>query len=507
MKRTTDQIIGLQGEMDKKPVALLVGEDGFDAGIGGFHYVINKDYAVCLERLGIVPFLAYDIRNVEDYVKFADLLCLTGGADIHPGWYREYYRDTLEMEGLSQERDALDFALCRRFIEEKKPILAIGRGLQVVNVALGGTLCRDVCKKTGQNHWISDRIMEKNRKESARMHLVSASGSNFMSEVCGERIWVNSYHRQGIECLGKGFSAAYQAEDGTIEAVFHQSLPILGVQWHPEQPDWENERQIEVFQAFKKWSGLEEKKKGEREEQRVQKPLILVNGGPAFDSQFQRSAWIANRTYSGAVSAAGGVPLMPLAEHMAEEYACFSDAFLWTGSISFVPKKGLRERLKREEMPKRRQFDQALFWSYYQKKKPILGICLGHQMINYYLGGTLEGDFRFRTGVEHMLYPHRVRTEKESVLSALFGEVFWVNSRHNDKIDRLAEELYATAWSEDGVIEAFEHKELPIYGVEWHPERMRGEFREPVQGPDMTKLFTWFIRQGIDVKFNIFDYK
>lgn len=480
----------------ERPVALMTGEDGFDTGISGAHYVIHKNYAECLERLGVVPFLAYDIRNVEEYVEFADLLCLTGGGDIHPGWYHAYYRDSAEMDGLSQSRDDLEFTLCRRFIEEGKPILAIGRGMQVVNVALGGTLCQDIYKKTGQNHLIS----YKERKQ----HLVWASDHNRLSEFLGERFFVNSYHRQGIASLGSGLTAAYWAEDGTIEAFFHQDLPILGVQWHPEQQDWSGERQMQLFEAFGKWIGLDNGKiygnkdtlcrQNIKKNKERKKPLVLVNGGPALDRQFQGSSWVANKTYPSAVSAAGGVPLMPLVERATEEYACFADALILTGSISFAPKKELFERLHQEEEPKKEQFDQSLFWSFYKRKKPVLGICLGHQMINSYLGGTLEGRFKFRTGVEHMLHQHPIRVAKASVLYALFGESLWVNSRHNDRIDKLAKELQATAWSEDGVVEAFEHTALPIYGVEWHPERMRGDFREPPEGPDMTVFFAWFIR-------------
>lgn len=482
------------GEKNRvKPVALLVGEDGFDIGIGGSHYVINKSYAECLERLGIVPFLAYDIRNVEEYVEFADLLCLTGGADIHPAWYQEYYKNSAEMEELSQSRDDLDFALCRRFIEERKPILAIGRGMQVVNVVLGGTLCRDIFMKTGQNHFCS---FNKNKKEinAQEMHPVWASCSSIFSDFCGESFLVNSYHKQAIAILGSGLTAAYQAEDETIEAFFHNDLPIFGVQWHPEQRDWDGERQENLFQVFGKWIGLDCKEFRKSERQKRRKPLILVNGGPALDRQFQGSSWVANKTYPSAVSAAGGVPFMPLVENVAEEYACLADALILTGSISFVPDEKLREKMRREELPKRERFDNALFWGFYKKKKPVLGICLGHQMINCYLGGTLEEQFRFRTGVEHMLHQHKIWAAKESVLYKLFGECFWVNSRHNDKIDILAEELRATAWSEDGVVEAFAHLVLPIYGVEWHPERMRGDFREPPEGPDMTKLFEWIVK-------------
>jgi len=462
-----------------KPIALLTGEDGFDKEIKGEHFVINKNYAACLGEAGFVPCLAYDVRNAEDYAEFADVLVLTGGTDLHPAWYGGICQNSEQMEEVSQSRDDLDFTLCRKFLEKKKPILAIGRGMQVVNVALGGTLCQCVSERTAQNHNLSGNYID-------GMHRVWANHRNLLSDVCGECFFVNSYHKQAVACLGEGLSAIFQAEDKTIEAFLHKKRFILGMQWHPERKDWNGKAQVVVFKAFKKWIGKQEKELDKH------KPIIMINGGPAFDYQFCESAWVANKTYSRAVSAAGGVPFMPLLEHEAEEYASFADSLIMAGSISFTPKKEQKKQLIKEELPKKECFDKQLFWNFYRLKKPILGICLGHQMINCYLGGTLESHFKFRTGVEHMLHQHQVTVEKNSVLFSLFGETFWVNSRHNDKIDRLADELFATAWSEDGVVEAFEHKRFPVYGVEWHPERMRGDFREPPEGPDMTKLFAWF---------------
>jgi putative glutamine amidotransferase len=203
-----------------------------------------------------------------------------------------------------------------------------------------------------------------------------------------------------------------------------------------------------------------------------------------------------NKTYTSAVLAGGGLPLLALGgAEDAAEYCEATDALILTGTAHLVPRPELLPRLIRLEDPVRNAFDEALYREFKRTRKPILGICLGHQMINTYEGGSLLHDFKLTDGVEHMLTAHEVISAEGSVLRALFGEKFTVNSRHNDRIDALAATLTAAAFSPDGVIEAIEHRENPIYAVQWHPERQRGATPEPRDGPDMTPLFTWFTGQ------------
>jgi putative glutamine amidotransferase len=226
------------------------------------------------------------------------------------------------------------------------------------------------------------------------------------------------------------------------------------------------------------------------------RPAILIAGAPAYDSVFERPSVFINKAYAAAVSAGGGLPLLaPGGAEAAAEYCKAADALVLTGSAHFVPRPELLPRLIRLEDPVRYTFDKALYGEFKRARKPILGICLGHQMINTYEGGSLLHDFKLTGGVEHMLTAHEVASAEGSVLRSLFGEKFTVNSRHNDAIGSLAESLTASAVSPDGAIEAIEHRENPIYAVQWHPERQRGATPEPPDGPDMTPLFTWFVGQ------------
>jgi putative glutamine amidotransferase len=224
------------------------------------------------------------------------------------------------------------------------------------------------------------------------------------------------------------------------------------------------------------------------------RPAVLIAGAPAYDSVFEEPSVFINKTYAAAVSAGGGLPMLaPGGADDAAEFCEAADALVLTGTAHFVPRPEMLPRLMRLEDPVRSAFDEALYREFKRAQKPILGICLGHQMINTYEGGTLLRDFERTDGAEHMLTSHEVVTAEGSVLRSLFGERFAVNSRHNCTIGSLAAPLAATAFSPDGAIEAIEHRERPIYAVQWHPERQRGTAPEPPGGPDMTPLFTWFI--------------
>lgn len=225
------------------------------------------------------------------------------------------------------------------------------------------------------------------------------------------------------------------------------------------------------------------------------KPVILICGGPAYDRQFLEPSVIVNKTYTTAIAAAGGVPLLPVEIDLAEDYCKAADGLVLTGSVFFSPKQELAEHVREKEEPKRNAFDAAIYQAFMRAGKPILGICLGHQVINEQQGGTVIRNFKYTEGIEHMLIQHTVKAEKGSILYHLFGEEFKVNSRHNNKIGELGKDLKVTACSSDHVVEAIEHAALPVYGVEWHPERMRGDMIDPPEGPDMSPLFDWFVEK------------
>lgn len=222
------------------------------------------------------------------------------------------------------------------------------------------------------------------------------------------------------------------------------------------------------------------------------KPIICIAPAPAVEPMFFNDGWMVNKKYYLGVTAGGGVPVMATDIELAEEYARLCDGLILTGSAMYMPSPEYAAQAKAIEKQKRDPQDAQLFYAFQKAGKPVLGICRGQQNINVFLGGTLAKKFKLIDGVEHLMRKHEIVAEPGSLICELFGETFITNSRHNNRIDQLADGLKVTARSHDGVIEAVEHKSEPIYAVQWHPERMRGDLPDPFDGPDTTILFQKF---------------
>ena len=147
-----------------------------------------------------------------------DGLLLPGGGDLAP-W--RYGQENTASRGLDLERDAAEFALLARFTDARKPVLGVCRGLQTINVFFGGTLLQDL-----PGHSAVDGI--------DRLHHVRTAPSP-LSSLYGDNALVNSAHHQAADRMGTGLQAVQWADDGTVEALYHETLPVWAVQWHPER--------------------------------------------------------------------------------------------------------------------------------------------------------------------------------------------------------------------------------------------------------------------------------
>ena len=205
---------------------LITAQEAFSHNIPCF--IANNDYTRAVSAVGGLPITPLNALCPEDYL-FADGLLLTGGADIHCGRYGEVYQDPSEVSKLSLSREAFEFELVRLFLQAEKPIFGIGRGMQLLNVALGGTLYRDV----PMHQEVS--------------HNVLVEPGSCLSSVLQKEEEVNSFHHQAVKTLGEGLAVAAMSGE-TIEAIEHQSLPVFGVQWHPELP----EQDLRLFSYFAK---------------------------------------------------------------------------------------------------------------------------------------------------------------------------------------------------------------------------------------------------------------
>lgn len=148
---------------------------------------------------------------------FCDFLLLPGGGDLEPWRYGQHNTASL---GLEPERDTAELALIERFLSWGKPVFGVCRGMQTLNVYFGGTLFQDI-----SGHSATDG--------RDGQHEVRTVGP--LKALCGERSVVNSAHHQAVDRLGTELEAVQWAPDGIVEALCHKSLPVWGVQWHPER--------------------------------------------------------------------------------------------------------------------------------------------------------------------------------------------------------------------------------------------------------------------------------
>ncbi|MCX8024275.1 MAG: gamma-glutamyl-gamma-aminobutyrate hydrolase family protein [Thermanaerothrix sp.] len=195
-------------------------------------FTISETYIAAVERAGgvavLLPALA-DIEAVQMVRQRLDGLLLTGGADVDPALYGGQSHPSVY--GVDPSRDATEIALVRMAVESGWPFLGICRGIQVINVALGGTLYVDLPEQLG--------TQVAHRSEENGHPVRIDPDSRLAGLVKATEIQVNSYHHQGIERLAPELRATGWAPDGLIEAVELPGHPFgLGVQWHPERrPD------------------------------------------------------------------------------------------------------------------------------------------------------------------------------------------------------------------------------------------------------------------------------
>ena len=227
----------------------------------------------------------------------------------------------------------------------------------------------------------------------------------------------------------------------------------------------------------------------------MKKPIIMIMWGSCLENQFLSHGMMLTKAYSAAITAGGGIPLLPLVQSQVMEYVKLADGLLLPGGMGYVPRPQLGRHLAAERFSRQSDFESELYQAFKAAGKPILGICAGCQKINCEEGGSLELDFRRNTGIEHhMGSSHAVKAAAGSLFDQLFGDHFRINSYHGYKISQLGEQLKVTLLSPEGIPEAIEHLKYPIFGTQWHPERMRGDFPNPPEGPDTTVLFRHFIR-------------
>jgi putative glutamine amidotransferase len=215
------------------------------------------DYVQAVEAAGGEAVVLHPgtVRSPEEALRDVDGVVLTGGVDIDPKEYGQTPVDGLGVE-VDPVRDAFELPLTRAALRRDLPVLGICRGIQTLNVAMGGTLHQDVVRAGLPTGSHQQRTLTPQPPEDAAIHPVAIERSSLLREIAGtDRLGVNTFHHQAIDRLAPGLivTARSVEQDGSglieaVEAPRHRFL--LGVQWHPERM-WRREPACaRLFQAL-----------------------------------------------------------------------------------------------------------------------------------------------------------------------------------------------------------------------------------------------------------------
>lgn len=204
-----------------------------------------RNYEAIINSGGCPVILAEtsDDSILDDYIATIEGLLLTGGGDIDPEHYGQ------EMDGsvrIDERRDAFELSLYQKAMDKGIPILGICRGVQIINVAAGGTLIQHI-----EHH---NRIDEDGKP---RLHNVNIVENTSLERIFGvPALETNTVHHQSVKSVAPGFRASAVSGDGTIEAVESETGFVIGVQWHPEELYRTQNVFRKLFDAFVSSSSL-----------------------------------------------------------------------------------------------------------------------------------------------------------------------------------------------------------------------------------------------------------
>lgn len=207
----------------------------------------SNNYIHAINQFGGIPRTLYPGISKDAYTGIDGLL-LTGGGDIHPKYLGEEWHPSLKY--VNEGRDELELPLCRQAIEDDLPVFGICRGVQVMSVAMEGSLYQDI-----PSEYPRETLPHQVKRKDAE-HEIQIEPSSRLSEIVGKsEAGVNSDHHQAVKDIGEGFViTARCTEDGIIEAIENPSKRfVIGVQYHPERMLETNEfleHRRKLFDAF-----------------------------------------------------------------------------------------------------------------------------------------------------------------------------------------------------------------------------------------------------------------
>ena len=174
--------------------------------------------------------LSYTEKNIQDFDS-CDGFVLTGGIDVQPAFYQNVRVNYPHATEFNESRDLFEMQVFEYARQKNKPVLAICRGLQLVNIALGGNLIQDLQENGFANH--------RKGPDGDREHKIEVKPGTLLAQIAGaQQGFVNSAHHQGLDQIAEGLKVSAFSEDGVVEAIEYKDANkpfLLAVQWHPER--------------------------------------------------------------------------------------------------------------------------------------------------------------------------------------------------------------------------------------------------------------------------------
>ncbi|MFL5528219.1 MAG: gamma-glutamyl-gamma-aminobutyrate hydrolase family protein, partial [Gemmatimonadaceae bacterium] len=195
---------------------------------------LTAAYVTALENAGLVPLIVPPLTSADAASAVLDSvagLVLTGGEDVDPARYGEQRHE--KVRSVNAARDATEAALIQEARARGTPVLAICRGIQMLNVALGGTLVQDISSQCN-----TDIVHDEDGPRDSRSHEVSIEPGSLIAKAVGtEHLTVNSFHHQSVKRVADGMRVTARSPDGIIEGLesTEDDWWVMAVQWHPEE--------------------------------------------------------------------------------------------------------------------------------------------------------------------------------------------------------------------------------------------------------------------------------
>lgn len=203
----------------------------------------HQRFGELIAAIGAVPVVSDAWAEPEALADHVDGVVINGGTDVAPERYGAVRLPTTDPP--DARRDAFELGLARAAIAREIPVLGVCRGMQLLNVALGGTLVQELSTRTDVDHYVRDPC-------DRAVHEVALAPGSLVARAYGRtRLGVNTVHHEAVDRLGAGLRVTARADDGTVEAIEHERGRVVGVQWHPEfMGGAAADEQVALFRAF-----------------------------------------------------------------------------------------------------------------------------------------------------------------------------------------------------------------------------------------------------------------